>query len=78
MKETKRQKLDVEQTIETLKKSLCEEVFASAQQNRQDHATNGASFAKMLQKKVLYRALYGLEERLQNEYKALLNLQYMF
>ena len=77
--EMKRQKLDVEQTIETSKKSLCEETFASAQQNRQDHATKGAPFAKMLQKKeVLYRALCGLEERLQNEYKALLNLQYMF
>ena len=28
----KRQKLDVEQTIESLKKSLCEEAIASAQQ----------------------------------------------
>ena len=72
----RQQKLDVEQTIETSKKSFS---FASAQQNRQDHATKSAPFAKMLQKKeVLYRALCGLEERLQNEYKALLNLQYMF
>ena len=29
----KRQKLDAEQTIETLKKSLCEEAIASAQQS---------------------------------------------
>ena len=38
----KRQKLDVEQTIETLKKSLCKEAIASVQQNGQDHATKGA------------------------------------
>ena len=33
VKEIKRQKLDVEHTIETVKKSHCEEVIASAQQN---------------------------------------------
>ena len=36
MKEMKRQKLDLEQTIETLKKSLYEEAIASAQQNGMD------------------------------------------
>ena len=66
----KRQKLDVEKTIETLKKSLCEEKIASAQQNGRGHVT----FAKMLkEKEVLCHDLCGLEERLQNEYKALLN-----
>ena len=69
VKEMKRQKLDVEQTIETLKKSLCKETIALAQQNGRHHATKAASFAKTLkQKDVLYH-----EERLQNEYKTLLN-----
>ena len=70
----KRQKLDVEQTIETLKKSLCKETIALAQQNGRHHATKAASFAKTLkQKDVLY-----YEERLQNEYKTLLNWQCIF
>ena len=70
----KSQKLDVEQIIETLKKILCEEAIASAQQNRQDDATKAASFAKILkEKEVLYHELCGLEERLQIEYKDLFN-----
>ena len=74
VKEMKRQKLDAEQTIETLKESLCEKAIASAQQNGQDHATETAFFAKTLkEKEVLYHKLCGLDERLQNEYKALLN-----
>ena len=80
LKEMKRQKLDVEQTIETLKKNLCEEAIVSAQQNGWDHATKAASFAKILnEKELLYHELLcGLDERLQNEYKALLNWQCMF
>ena len=64
VKEMKRQKLNIGQTIETLKKSLCEEAIASTQQNRQDHATKAASFAKTLKEKVLYLELCGLEEKL--------------
>ena len=75
----KSQKLDVEQIIETLKKILCEEAIASAQQNRQDYATKAASFAKTLkEKEVLYHELCGLEERLQIEYKDLCNWQWIF
>ena len=64
VKEMKRQKLDLEKTIKTLKKSLCEEIIASAQQNGRDHAIKAASFAKTLkEKEVLYHGLCGLEER---------------
>ena len=69
----------LEQTIETLKKKLCEEAIVSAQQNGQDHATKASSFVKTpMEKEVLYHELCGLEERLQNEYKALLNQECMF
>ena len=65
VKQMKRQKLDVEQTIETLKKSLCEEAIVSAQQNGRDYATKVASSAKTLkEKEVLYHELCGLEKRL--------------
>ena len=74
VKEMKRQKLDFEQTIETLKKSLYEEAIASAPQNGRDHATKAASFAQRLkEKELLYDKLCGFEEKLQNEYKTLLN-----
>ena len=70
----KRHKLHVEQTTETLKKSLPEETIVSAQQNRRDYASKAASFAKMLkEKEVLYHELCGLEKKFQNKYKALLN-----
>ena len=60
-----RQKLDVEQIIEILKENLCEEAIASAHQKGRAHATK--------EKELLNHELCGLEERLQNEYKALLN-----
>ena len=64
----KRQKPDVEQTIETLKKSLCEEAIVSAQQNGGDYVTKVASSAKTLkEKEVLDHELCGLEKRLQNK-----------
>ena len=67
VKEMKRQKLDLEQPIKTLKKSLYEEAIASAQQNRWDYATKAASFAQTLkEKEVLYDKLCGFEEKLQN------------
>ena len=70
----KRQKVDLEQTIETLKKTLYEEAIASAQQNGRDDATKTASFAQTLKgQEVLYDKLCGSEEKLQNEYKTLLN-----
>ena len=78
VKEMKRQKLDVEQIIETLKKNLCEKAIASAQQNGQDHATEAASCAKTPKEEVLYHELLcGLEELFQNQYTALLNWQCM-
>ena len=74
VKEKKRQKLELEHTIETLKKSLYDEAIASAQQNGRDHATKATSFAQTLkEKEVLYDKLCGFEEKLQNEYKTLLN-----
>ena len=42
----KRQKLDLEKTIETFKKSLCEEKIASAQQNGRDHVTKAESLLR--------------------------------
>ena len=53
----KRQKLDLEKTIETFKKSLCEEKIASAQQNGRDHVTKAESFTKMLKEEVLCHGL---------------------
>ena len=50
-KKMKRQKLDLEKTIETFKKSLCEEKIASVQQNGRDHVTKAESFTKMLKEK---------------------------
>jgi len=70
----KKQKLDLAQTIETLKKSLCDEAILSAQQNGREHATKAASFAKTLkEKEILYDELCGFEEKLEIEYKALLH-----
>ena len=61
-----------------LKKNLYEEAIASAQENGWDHAAKAASFAQMLnEKEVLYDKLCGFEEKLQNEYKTLLNWQCM-
>jgi len=50
----KKQKLDLAQTIETLKKSLCDEAILSAQQNGREHATKAASFAKTLKEKEIF------------------------
>ena len=44
------------------------------QQNGRDHATKAALFAQTREEKeVLYDKLCGFEEKLQNEYKTLLN-----
>ena len=69
----KKQKLDLQQAIDTLKKSFCDEAILSAQQNGRDHATKAASFAKTLnEKELLYKELCDIEEKLGVEYKALL------
>lgn len=69
----KKKKLDVTETINTLKKSLYEEAILSAQRNGKEHATKAASFAKSLkEKESLYDDLCGIQEKLENEYKALL------
>ena len=57
MKEMKRRKLDIEQTIETLKKSLCRDAIAPAQQNGQSYATKAA---KTLKEKMFYHEFCGL------------------
>ena len=69
----KKQKLDLQQAIDTLKKSLCDEAILFAQQNGREHATKAASFAKTLkEKELLYKELCDIEEKLGVEYKALL------
>ena len=70
LKELQRQKLNVEQTTETLKKTYSEETIVPAQENWWDHAIYAVCFAKMLrEKEVLYHEFCGLEERSQNKYK---------
>ena len=71
--EVNKQKLDLQQAIDTLKKSLCDEAILSAQQNGRDHATKAASFAKTPKEiELLYKKLCDIEEKLGVEYKALL------
>ena len=53
----KKWKLDIEQTIETLKKSLCRDAIAPAQQNGQSYATKAA---KTLKEKMFYHEFCGL------------------
>ena len=74
VKEMKKKKLDLQQTIETLRKSLNEEAIASAAEDGKAHATKAAAFAKALKEKErLYEKLCGFEKILESEYKALLS-----
>ena len=71
VKEVKRRKLELEESMNTLKKSLYEEAILSAQkQGGKDHATKAASFAKSLkEKETVYEELNVIEKKLEIEYK---------
>ena len=70
----KKQKLDLEASISTLKNSLYEEAIASSnRKDGKDHATKAAAFAVSLKdKEKKYKELVKVEEGLEKEYRALL------
>ena len=75
IKQLKRQKLDLVQTIETLKQNLMNEAIASDGNSKdvRSHATKAASFAKTLQEKEkTCTELCDFETKVEAEYKAML------
>ena len=75
IQQVKRQKINLEETIETLKQNLVSEAIASdgATKKDRDHATKAASFAKTLvEKEKTYKELCGIQEKLEVEYAALM------
>ena len=73
IQQIKKTKLDLEDTITSLKNSLVTEALASEGATGKDHATRAASFAKSLvEKEKTKKELDEIQEKLEKEFAAML------